>query len=133
MEYDILTGCWIWLRTHEDYGYFIGKRAHRISYEHWKGKIPKGLVIDHLCRNRSCVNPQHLEAVTQKENINRGIRISGKEHHSSRKTHCPKGHEYTKQNIYLTPKGSRTCRICHRESDNKYKKSSNINTFYPKF
>lgn len=74
------NGCWNWQRSLGTGGYGVSclnsKRiyAHRLSYRAFKGEIPKGLCIDHLCRNRKCVNPDHLEAVTQKVNINRGVR-----------------------------------------------------------
>lgn len=68
--------CWIWTGClyPTGYGLFVGNdrlphRAHRIAYELWKGPIPAGLVIDHLCCNRACCNPAHLEAVTQRENV----------------------------------------------------------------
>ena len=75
------NGCWDWVGTKTRFGYGLARlgprntplrQAHRMMYERHKGPIPKGLVIDHLCRNTSCVNPDHLEAVTQKENIRRG-------------------------------------------------------------
>jgi len=81
IELDLLMGCWLWRGSkHPDgYGMFniIDKPmlAHRISYEYWMGKIPDGLQIDHLCRNRSCCNPNHLEVITPKENINRGLPV----------------------------------------------------------
>ena len=91
IELDLLTGCWNWIGSKErEYGLFscTGKiqRAHRVSYEYWNGKIPKELQIDHLCRNRSCVNPEHLEAVTARENCRRGLTGSNQ----TNKTHCPK-------------------------------------------
>ena len=107
--------CWLWTasKNHNGYGIFDinGKtqRAHRLSYELYKGKIPDGLQIDHLCRVRHCVNPDHLEAVTRKENILRGICFSAI---NKRKTHCYKGHEFTKDNTYINPSGSRRCIIC---------------------
>ena len=115
--------CWEW-KAAKSHGYgsswLNGKqiRAHRISYELFKGEIPKGYEIDHLCRNKTCVNPDHLEAVTHRENLNRSpctiYTIN------SKKTHCPKGHELTGNNLLkLNPPNRRNCRICY----NRYKKS----------
>lgn len=80
--------------------------AHRRAYEVAVGAIPAGLVVDHLCRNRACCNPAHLEAVTQKVNVERSVR-SGEW-----KTHCKRGHEYNEANTYRFPSGRRTCRAC---------------------
>lgn len=111
--------CWEWSGSISNQGYgrlTVGSRtdktrrtrsAHRVSYETFVGKIPKGLVIDHLCKNRKCINPSHLEPVTIQENIKRGD--SGK--FESSKTHCPKGHEYSEDNIYKYG-NSRNCKIC---------------------
>jgi len=97
--------CWNWIasRRHGDYGQFSdGKKqvmAHRWSYEHFVGPIPKGLTIDHLCRNPKCVNPKHLEAVTIKENVLRGLAPSAI---NKRKTHCIYGHEFNVKNTRLS-------------------------------
>lgn len=109
--------CWVWTATTGTHGYgrvfWLGKQrqAHRIAYELIVGPIPEGLELDHLCRNRACVRPNHLEPVQQAENLRRGyspLAING------RKTHCPKGHEYTPDNTRPTKLGRR-CRTCDRE------------------
>jgi len=106
------NNCWNWIKNtdRDGYGYFSVKgkmfRSHRISYELFKELIPKGLTIDHLCRNRKCVNPEHLEVVSRGENVLRGIGITAK---NKQKTHCPQGHEYNKKR---TSQGKRICKIC---------------------
>ncbi len=127
---DKTDSCWNWIagKNQKGYGTFETEKtqmAHRISYEDVKGDIPKGLVIDHLCRNRACVNPEHLEVVSNLENIQRGL--TGKiNHHNSKKTHCLKGHEFTKENTYLSSKGSRECRACHRIRERQRKQMIKI-------
>lgn len=112
--------CWEWTGTlfsPKNYGAFHlpvpGRRkwraalAHRVSYELFHGPIPENFTIDHLCRNHRCVNPDHLEAVTNKENILRGEGLTAKH---ARKSACPFGHEYTPRKS-----GGRKCLTCERQ------------------
>lgn len=118
-------GCWQWNST-MSLGYGQVKRpktrqwvsAHRYAHEQWVGPIPKGLVIDHLCHNPGCVNPNHLEAVTHQENLRRG-RPGGERR---RYNLCPQGHPYDEANTYHHPNGLRRCRICI----NRYQRSYRI-------
>lgn len=111
------NGCWAWLGglNRDGYGHmrFGGTkwRAHRASYEMHVGPIPAGLVIDHLCRNRSCVNPAHLEPVSDRENRMRGM---GHDAEVARSGACVNGHEYTEANTYWRA-GGRQCRACARD------------------
>lgn len=112
--------CWLWTAAENNKGYGIfavSKRdlwlAHRFSYELNIGPIPDGLVIDHVrkrgCTSTLCVNPAHLEAVTDGENVMR-----------SKKDHCPQGHPYDEANTYLRPStGHRECRQCNRDRHRK--------------
>ena len=119
---DDINGCWNWIgaKSKDGYGRFWFRDklwlAHRASYEIFIGKIPHGMQLDHLCRNRSCINPKHLEAVTQQENIRRGE--AGK--HLSIRTHCSHGHLFDNDNTYIVPRGDRICRKCQRQRFEKY-------------
>lgn len=113
------SGCWLWrgnLQPKSGYGRFwldarTDRLAHRLSYS-WSGlDIPESLVIDHLCRNRACVNPAHMEPVTNVENVMRGESIWAK---NARKTHCLKGHEFTPENTWTSKHNMRHCRECAR-------------------
>lgn len=113
--------CWEWTGGINGNGYgqinvagrVIG--AHRIAYELLVGPIPEGLELDHLCRNRTCVNPAHLEPVTRRENQLRGQSVSGR---NARKTHCPSGHPYSGSNL-VVKQGQRRCRACIRRDQRK--------------
>lgn len=113
----IVGTCWQWTGSKTGNGYgqsSVGGKvlmAHRTFYEHFKGTIPEGLDLDHLCKVRCCVNPDHLEPVTRSENLYRSDRV-GK--YNLLKTHCPRDHEYTPENTRRTSKGGRACRACER-------------------
>lgn len=114
--------CWRWQATISRTGYArlsVGDRceeAHRVVYELFCGDIPDGYTIDHLCRVRDCVNPMHLEAVTQRENILRGVGM-GAQH--ARREHCLHGHPLTPENTQIRPDGGRRCLTCRRESNRR--------------
>ncbi len=114
-----LGACWLWLgaKVHNGYGQLkrSGKmvRAHRYAYELLIGPIPDGLQLDHLCRIPNCVNPDHLETVTSRENTMRGVSFAAL---NARKTHCPQGHPYSGANLHIRPRGTRKCRMCGQNS-----------------
>lgn len=119
-------GCWIYTGQHDRYGYGKHRASggrwvapHRVAYEALVGPIPKGLVIDHLCRVRDCCNPAHLEPVTNRENTMRGETIAARR---AAQTHCVNGHVLDGDNVYLRPKtGTRTCKECSRVRARAYK------------
>lgn len=115
------VGCWPWRagRSVKGYGTLSVRRvtlqAHRVAMAlHLGHDIPAGMQIDHLCRNRRCVNPGHLEVVTPGVNTLRGESFSAL---NARKTHCDSGHEFSTANTYITPQGGRDCRKCRALRD----------------
>lgn len=119
-------GCWKWTGTVAGvpgYGRIIvGDTriyAHRWAYEQFIGLIPEELDLDHLCRNRLCVRPDHLEPVTRQVNLLRGITIPAA---NAAKTHCPQNHEYTPENTRVSKRNQRSCKTCARIRHQQYRK-----------
>lgn len=115
------NGCWEWTHTKLPHGYgrvrINGPQyyTHRLAVEVWKGPIPVGFEVDHLCRNRSCCNPDHLEAVPQRTNILRSTNFAAEKFAQSS---CINGHEFDAINTYIAPNGTRKCRECRRVARN---------------
>lgn len=117
-----ITECWIWTGAVATNGYGAirvnrkTRRAHRIAYEALVGPVPSGLDLDHLCRNRACVNPKHLEPATRSINCSRGEcgKIQGDRQKA--KTHCVNGHPYSGDNLIVRGDGSRACKQCRNAS-----------------
>lgn len=122
------TGCWEWIAARDQHGYgrifWKGQvtAAHRVAYARWCGPIPGGQVLDHLCRNPRCINPSHLESVSQRVNLRRGIGIPWLV--NAALARCKRGHEFTADNTYVNAAGSRVCRTCSRSYKLAYKKRS---------
>lgn len=120
-----MSGCWLWTGA-LSCGYGVigvngrSMRAHRWSYERDKGPIPPELEIDHLCRVKCCVNPDHLEAVTHSVNISRTDSPAKGRAFQLAKTHCPQGHPYSGDNLYVY-KNIRGCRACRDAAILKYR------------
>lgn len=119
-------GCWLWVGTVFPTGYARfnykgrGFRAHKFAYEHFVGPVPDGLVIDHLCRVRHCVNPHHLEAVTQRVNFERGISPQVSRARLTGLTHCKHGHRIDADGAYLYG-GMRKCKKCAVRRTQEYR------------
>ena len=118
------TACWISDRACQPNGYTkigIDNRTyltHRVAYETFIGPIPDALVLDHLCRQRACCNPEHLEPVTTRENLLRGDTLPAAE---TAMTHCQANHEFTPGNTRVTSRGKRACRACDAIRARKYR------------
>jgi hypothetical protein len=114
------SGCWFWMGGLSAGGYGqitfsnpkTTKKAHRVAWELHRGPVPAGLELDHLCRMRSCVTPDHLEPVTRRENTLRGEGVTSQNAH---KTHCVNGHPLSGRNL-LVKSGWRTCRACQAKA-----------------
>lgn len=122
---EIVDECWEWRGAHKNqdplnYGYFqdplAGKvrLAHRVAYEWWVGPLEDDLEINHLCCNRSCVRPEHLEQITRHENLMKSEGITA---HNAQKTHCPKNHLYDGYNS----QGRRICKTCQRDAVRRHR------------
>lgn len=123
------SGCWLWSAFVDSSGYgafSVGldwqatdkksriHKAHRVSYEINVGPIPEGLQLDHICRVRSCVNPDHLRPVTAQQNIQYAGPYISAAHRNRKKTECPHGHPYSPENTLILKHGWRRCGVCHR-------------------
>lgn len=121
-------GCWTWKGKHVSDGYgqfYLGQghniQAHIYAYEQLIGPVPEGAELDHLCRNRGCCNPAHLEPVTHRENVRRGNGWAGRH---ARKTHCPYGHPY--ETKVINGRERRFCRECHNEYERRHKRETYV-------
>ena len=120
------SGCFLWTGALNHHGYGIfnldGRtvRSHRLAYSIWKGPIPDGLCVDHICRVRSCCNPAHLRLATSRDNVLEP-RSKSPALANSTKTHCVAGHRYDHANTYRDPNGWRQCRKCRVEAKARFK------------
>ncbi len=126
-RYEVVdSGCWEWLLRRDKRGYGrvthrgkTGQLAHRVVYEALVGTVPIGMTLDHICFNPPCVNPEHMRVSTRRENAAR--------QRTALATHCSKGHEFTPENTYIKPAGSRgqrQCRECNKIAVRDYRKRS---------
>jgi hypothetical protein len=128
-------GCWEWIASKNDAGYgqiasetrpVRPLRAHRVIYELFRGSIPAEMTIDHLCRNRGCVRPDHMEIVSRGENVRRGHGAEATKLRAEGRTQCKRGHSLSGTNVYLTKlRGgrytARSCRACHAIRERSYR------------
>jgi hypothetical protein len=130
VQVDQVTGCWVWTRAKGGGGYGayqlgrgIGMRgAHIVAYCALVGPVPNGLQLDHLCRNRPCCNPMHLEPVTGRENIIRGVG-PGLARERLTRNECPNDHPYVDGSYWIDSRGKRRCRKCFAARQGRYKSS----------
>ena len=127
------NGCWVWTGSVDTRGYGMTHtltselrmiRAYRLSYQLLVGPVPVGLELDHLCKNRRCCNPAHLEAVTHAVNTRRSDNPLAR---NARKTHCKHGHEFTPENTLMRSWGGRECRECRRLTSHAYNDRRHLN------
>ena len=128
---DPVTGCWPWRFSVDRHGYGqkwaakangekTMRAAHVLAWEAARGPVPKGMEIDHLCRNRACCNPDHMEVVTHRENVLRGNSPSARQ---ARQTHCSKEYPLAGENLYTNPRtGRRVCRTCRLETQRRIRR-----------
>lgn len=122
-KFTVGDGCWQWTAGVGKAGYGIfwleGKSvlAHRVVYQIFEGPIPDGLQLDHLCRNRLCVRPDHLEPVSARTNT---LRSEANSAVNARKSECHRGHPLLGANLYVNPRGERQCRECQRAAGRRY-------------
>lgn len=125
------TPCWQWTAWKNTGGYgiaYVGGRAfrcHRLAYEAAVEPIPADMTIDHLCRNRACANPAHMEVVTAAENVRRA---AAHRKPPLPKTHCPQGHELSGWNLYVTPQRFRACKTCKNADSRRRRRLKSAGT-----
>lgn len=133
------TGCWLWTGSENGRGYgrvrWNGstRQAHRVTYSELVGPIPDGHEMDHLCRVTFCVNPDHLDPVDHRTNIQRGITGAVNAARQRAKTHCPRGHEYDDKNTVIRPNGSRGCKQCRRDKAREREAKRRLSSDYQKY